>query len=122
MAKGDTYASLSADEKRLIQSKMIFLTAHLELIVELADELEDVPIVWKYKLKQKGADFRKEVLKYLDEVLGISAPVGTPLLDLEGKQVGTTDDVQEQAWPIIKRIGEMNKQAMLEFSNLIKDE
>jgi len=115
------FKDLPKEERKDLINKFLFLTSYLDLCVEICDDLEQNPLVWKYKLKQKGKDFQEQCLGFLNEVLRIDAKLGTPVFDVNGKNVGTTDDVQEQAWVLIKKLKQINIEAFEEYNNFINE-
>lgn len=115
-----SYQNLSEEERIKVVSSMIFLTAHLDLAVEKINELEYNPVVYRHKLKHTAKQFQESAQGFLAEVLMFMDRNEEILLDSKGQPIGTSEQVQLQAWEIIDRVKKLNGIALEELTGIIE--
>lgn len=101
---------ISTEERSNTISKMMFLIAHLDICVDLIDELEPNEFIWRHKLKQTGKPFLSSALSATKEVLQQFS--GEEKLVDEFGNVITDEHVQLQAWELIKQVKDLNNIAI----------
>jgi len=116
MTKIKSFNDLSDEERSEVVSKMIYLTGHLQICIELIDSLENFPIIWKHRLKQTGRPFLKAAEDSTTEILTQFTDEDT-LMDELGNPIVSNEHVQDQAWELIKQIKELN---VIAIKNLTK--
>lgn len=103
-----TFEDIPENFQRTVGLKLMVLSAHLECVIDLIEDLKMHPDVHKFKHKKVAEAFKTEAGLTLKNML----------YAFKSPEMNNTDDTQLEVFAMIKKIKEINMQAL---SNSIEE-
>lgn len=103
-----TFEEIPENFQRTAGLKLMVLSAHLECVIDLVEDLKFHPEVYKFKQKKVAEAFKTEAGLTLKNML----------YAFKSDDYDNTDDIQLEVFAMIKKIKEINMQAL---SNSIEE-
>jgi hypothetical protein len=97
-----TFEDIPENFKRTAGLKLMVLSAHLECVIDLIEDLKFHPEVYKFKQKKVAEQFKAEAGVTLKNIL----------YAFKSSEIDNTDDIQLEVFAMIKKIKEINMQAL----------